>query len=42
MAEVFSDEIQALPVETQYILLDDLVTAFENRLSVFSQVQLVW
>jgi len=42
MAEVFSDKIQALPVETQYILLDDLVTAFENRLSVFSQVQLVW
>ncbi len=39
MAEVFSDEIKALPVEMRYILLDDLVTAFENRLSVFSQAK---
>lgn len=39
MAEVFSDRIKALPVKMQYILLDDLVTAFENRLSIFSQVQ---
>ena len=39
MAEVFSDRIKALPVGMQYILLDDLVTAFENRLSMFSQVQ---
>ena len=37
MAEVFSEEIKALPVEMRYILLDDLVTAFENRLSIFSQ-----
>lgn len=37
MAEVFNDEIKTLPVEVQYILLDDLVTAFENRLSIFSQ-----
>ncbi|MGA3112409.1 MAG: hypothetical protein ABSE15_10350 [Candidatus Bathyarchaeia archaeon] len=37
MAEVFSDEIKALPAEVQYILLDDLVTAFQNRLSIFSQ-----
>ncbi len=39
MAEVFSDRIKALPSEMQYILLDDLVTAFENRLSVFSKVK---
>jgi len=39
MAEVFSDRIKALPLGMQHILLDDLVTAFENRLSMFSQVQ---
>jgi len=39
MAEVFNDEIKALPVEIQYILLDDLVTAFENRLSIFGQAK---
>ena len=32
MAEVFNEEIKALPAEAQYILLDDLVTAFESRL----------
>ena len=37
MAEVFNDKIKTLPAEMQYILLDDLVTAFENRLSIFSQ-----
>jgi len=41
MAEVFSDRVKAMPVEMQYILLDDLVTAFENRLSIFNQVQSV-
>lgn len=39
MAEVFSERIKALPAEMQYILLDDLVTAFENRLSIFSQAK---
>ncbi len=39
MAEVFSDKIKTLPTEMQYILLDDLVTAFENRLSIFSQAK---
>ena len=37
MAEVFSEDIKTLPDEMRYILLDDLVTAFENRLSIFSQ-----
>lgn len=31
MSHVFSREIQNLPMEMQNILLDDLVTAFENR-----------
>jgi hypothetical protein len=39
MAEVFNEEIKALPAEAQYILLDDLVTAFESRLSIFSQTK---
>jgi hypothetical protein len=39
MAEVFNNEIKTLPAEIQYILLDDLVTAFENRLSIFSQAK---
>jgi hypothetical protein len=39
MSEVFSSRIKTLPVEMQDILLDDLVTAFENRLSLFSQIQ---
>ena len=37
MAEVFSENIKTLPDEMRYILLDDLVTAFENRLSIFCQ-----
>jgi len=41
MEEVFGDRIRDLPVEMQYILLDDLLTAFESRLSMFSQVQSV-
>jgi hypothetical protein len=39
MAKVFSDKIQALTVEMQSILLDDLVTAFENRLEVLNRAQ---
>jgi len=39
MAEVFSDQIKVLPTEMQDISLDDLVTAFENRLSLFYQVK---
>ena len=39
LAEVFIDEIKVLPVDMQNIFLDDLVTAFENRLSMFSQVK---
>lgn len=39
MAKVFSNKIQTLTVEMQSILLDDLVTAFENRLDVLNRVQ---
>jgi hypothetical protein len=39
MASVFDEKIQMLPIELQGILLDDLVTAFENRLKVLSRAQ---
>jgi hypothetical protein len=39
MAEVFSNRIQTLTVEMQNILLDDLITAFENRFDVLNRVQ---
>lgn len=39
MAQVFSDRITMLSTDMQYILLDDLVTAFENRLEVLNQAQ---
>ena len=38
MAEAFNDEIKMLPVGMQEILLDDLVTAFQNRVKVVKQV----
>ena len=39
MATVFSEELQMLSEELQQILLDDLVTAFENRLKVMGRAQ---
>jgi hypothetical protein len=39
MANVFGDEIRSLPSETQQIFLDDLVTAFENRLVLLERTQ---
>jgi hypothetical protein len=39
MATVFSEKIQMLQKELQEILLDDLVTAFENRLAVLNRAQ---
>jgi hypothetical protein len=39
MASVFSENMQTLPTDLQGILLDDLVTAFENRLSVLNRAQ---
>lgn len=40
MATVFSEEIQMLSEELQEILLDDLITAFENRLNVLNRARL--
>ena len=37
--EAFKTEIQTLPPEIQYILTDDLVTAFQNRITVFQKIQ---
>jgi len=39
MADVLDKNIQTLSTELQEILLDDLVTAFENRLSVLNKAQ---
>ena len=39
MAAVVGEEIQLLSVELQEIFLDDLVTAFENRLKVLNSTQ---
>ena len=39
MASVFSEKIQMLSTDLQEILLDDLVTAFENRLAVLNRAQ---
>jgi hypothetical protein len=36
---VLSDRMQTLSKELQAILLDDLVTAFENRLNVLKRTQ---
>lgn len=40
MATVFSEETQMFSKELQEILLDDLITAFENRLNVLNRAQL--
>lgn len=39
MTSVFSESIQSLPKELQRILVDDIVTAFENRFQVLNRVQ---
>ena len=38
MASVFGEKIKELSTELQRILLDDMVTAFENRLNVLNRV----
>ena len=37
MAAVFGEKIKVLSTELQRILLDDMVTAFENRLNVLNR-----
>jgi hypothetical protein len=38
LANVFHEQINDLTTELREILLDDMVTAFENRLNVLSRV----
>ena len=37
--EVFSDELKSVSLDFQGILVDDLVTAFQNRMSDFMKIQ---
>ena len=39
LAGVFKENIRGLSTELQKILLDDLVTAFQNRINVLMRVQ---
>ncbi len=39
MAKVFNGNIKVLSTELQKILLDDLVTAFQNRINVLIRAQ---
>ena len=39
IATVFGEKIKGLAVELREIMLDDMVTAFENRLIVFKQAK---
>ncbi len=39
MADVFSEKIKTLSTDLQQILIDDMVTAFENRLNVLNRVR---
>ncbi len=38
LAVAFREEIRNLSKENQEILLDDLVTAFQNRIAVFNKI----
>jgi hypothetical protein len=38
LAHVFDEEIDGLPSDLRAILLDDMVTAFENRLNVLNNL----
>jgi hypothetical protein len=38
MATVFSENIKTLSADLKYVLLDDLVTALENRLKILYRV----
>ena len=39
MATVFNEKIEELSTDLQKILIDDMVTAFENRLNVLNRAQ---
>jgi len=40
MAAVFNEQIKQLSTELQQILIDDMVTAFENRLNVLNRLKI--
>jgi hypothetical protein len=37
LSNVFEEKMESLPTELREILLDDMVTAFENRLNVLNR-----
>ena len=39
-SKVFNDKIKGFSTELQGILIDDMITAFENRLNVLKKAQL--
>jgi hypothetical protein len=39
MLDLFVDEMEQLPRDLQWVLADDLVTAFNNRLAAFIRTQ---
>ena len=39
MTEVFNEQLHILQPELQNLLIDDMVTAFHNRLTVFQKIQ---
>lgn len=39
MLDLFVDDMEQLPRDLQWILADDLVTAFHSRLAVFMKIQ---
>ena len=39
LMEAFGDELKSLSLDFQEVLIDDLVTAFQNRMSVFVKIQ---
>ncbi len=39
MAEVFGESIKNLSMERQEILLEDMITAFENRLAILGRTE---
>ena len=40
MAETLNDEIRTLPAGMQEILVDDLVTSFQNRVKIVNEAEL--
>ena len=39
MADVFGEKIKELSTDLQQILMDDMVTAFENRINVLNRAR---